>query len=219
MQPEYLDPTRKVRILIADDHPVVRDGLRRLLEEESDFRVVGAARDGEEALARTKELQPDVLLLDLLMPRADGLQVLRRLQNLRSKVCTIMLAGSIDKQQVREALELGARGVIMKSAGVAVFIKGIRRVLAGELWVDRATLADLVQFQPAQNRRFGLTERELQMVAEIAAGAANKEIANKFHISDKTVKRHLANIFEKVGVTSRLELAVFALNHGLVQKQ
>ncbi|HEU5404167.1 MAG TPA: response regulator transcription factor [Terriglobales bacterium] len=204
-----------VRIVIADDHSLVRNGLRRILETEPDFKVVGEASDGDEALACIRKLTPDVLLLDLAMPRTDGLQVLRELRLMPHSVNVVMLTAAIDRNQINEAVRLGAHGVVMKTSAIDVLIKSIRCVMDGQYWLDRSTLAEIVRSPAPSDSKFGLTERELQLVALISAGGSNKEIAESLGITEATVKRHLANVFDKTGVSTRLELAVFAMNHGL----
>ena len=220
--PERTEP---IRILIADDHPIVRDGLRRLLETEPDFQVVGQAADGREAVKLVREVQPDILLLDLSMPRLPGLEVLRELSDSASPVRTILLAAAIEKEQIVEALQMGARGVVLKESATQLLFKGIRTVMAGQFWVGREKVSDLVAAlrglvaaggdKPDKN--FGLTRRELEIVSTIVAGYTNRDIAQKFSLSEDTVKHHLTHIFDKLGVSSRLELAMFAVNHRIVK--
>lgn len=220
--PERTEP---IRILIADDHPIVRDGLRRLLETEPDFQVVGQAADGREAVKLVREIQPDILLLDLSMPRLPGLEVLRELSDSASPVRTILLAAAIEKEQIVEALQMGARGVVLKESATQLLFKGIRTVMAGQFWVGREKVSDLVAAlrglvasggdKPDKN--FGLTRRELEIVSTIVAGYTNRDIAQKFSLSEDTVKHHLTHIFDKLGVSSRLELAMFAVNHRIVK--
>jgi DNA-binding NarL/FixJ family response regulator len=219
------EKTEPIRILIADDHPIVRDGLRRLLETEPDFQVVGQAADGREAVKLVREVQPDVLLLDLSMPRLPGLEVLRELSDSSSPVRTILLAAAIEKEQIIEALQMGARGVVLKESATQLLFKGIRTVMAGQYWVGREKVSDLVAAlrglvasggeKPDKN--FGLTRRELEIVSTIVAGYTNRDIAQKFSLSEDTVKHHLTHIFDKLGVSSRLELAMFAVNHRIVR--
>ncbi|MGH9789357.1 MAG: response regulator [Candidatus Acidiferrales bacterium] len=215
----------KTRILVADDHPIFRDGLRKLLEAEPDFRVIGEASDGEEAVKLAHELKPDVLLLDLAMPHQPGLDALRELAAASAPVRTILLTVAIEKAQLVEALQLGARGVVLKETSTELLLKSIRSVVAGQYWVGREAVTDLVRVlrdlipaagEEAKKKAYGLTPRELEIVSAIVLGYTNKDIARKFSISEDTVKHHLTNIFDKVGVSNRLELALFAIEHRLV---
>jgi len=211
-----------VRIGLADDHPIFREGLRRLLEAERDFTVVGEAGDGEEAAAMVHRTRPDLLLLDLAMPRATGLDTLRALSTGEHSVRTILLAASITKPEIVTALQLGAVGVLLKNATTPLLFKCIRTVLAGQYWIDRESVADLVStlrdaMRPAEALpRAGLTRRELDIVREVTEGATNKDIALRFDLSEQTVKNHLSNIFDKLGVSTRLELALYAVHHRLL---
>jgi two-component system nitrate/nitrite response regulator NarL len=219
------DLEQDVRILIADDHPMFRDALRNLLEQERGYHVVGEAADGGEVIEQVKELKPGLLLLDLAMPQMSGLDVLRSLSDLSSEVRIIVLTAAIERAQVVEALKLGARGVILKDMAPTLLFKGIRAVLAGEYWVGHGDVADLVDSlragkaaaspEASNGNGFHLSPRELEIVAAIVEGCTNKDIARTFSLSEQTVKHHLTNIFAKVGVSNRLELAFFALQHRL----
>ena len=216
---------KPVRIVICDDHPIFRDGLRRLLESEDGFQVIGEGQDGNEAVKLLQQLAPDVLLLDVAMPRLTGLAALEQLDEASSLVRTILLTASISKADVVTALQLGARGVVLKDAASQVLFSAIRCVMNGQYWVGGAGVKGLVETLQQllasdgeeKKRNFGLTKRELDVVGTIVAGYQNKEIAQKFSISEDTVKHHLTNIFNKVGVSNRLELALFAVHHKLVQ--
>jgi two-component system, NarL family, nitrate/nitrite response regulator NarL len=215
-----------IRILIADDHPIFRDGLRRLLEAERGLEVVGEASDGEETVRVARQVKPDLVLLDLNMPRYSGHEALKGLASLPS-VRTIVLAAAIDREQIVDVLQGGARGIVLKESATQILIKSIHSVMAGQYWVGRDGVANIVQalrdLAPSptgepKRKNFGLTQRELEIVAAIVAGYSNKDIAGKFSLSEQTVKHHLTNIFDKLGVSSRLELALFASHHRLVKE-
>jgi two-component system nitrate/nitrite response regulator NarL len=219
--------SQTIRIVIADDHPIFRDGLRRLLETEADLKVIGEACDGAEAVKLARQLKPDILLLDLAMPRHPGLEALRELSSGSDGVRVILLTAAAEKNQIVEALQLGARGVVLKDSATQLLLKSIHTVMSGEYWVGRESVSNLVQYlrtlvqssgEEAKQRKFGLTPRELEIVSAVVAGYSNKEIAEYFKISEDTVKHHLSNIFDKLGVSTRLELALFAVNQSLPLK-
>ena len=223
-----MDPTTAtVRIVIADDHPIFRDALRTLLELEPGFVVVGEATDGENALKLVAGLNPDVLLLDLAMPRLSGLEVLSELAVARSPVRSIILTASIAQDQTVRALQLGARGVIAKELETELLYRAIRSVMDGGYWVGHEAIGDLVQMvrrlsgvpevAPAPMKL--LTPRELEIISAVIEGASNKEIGEQFGLSTQTVKNHLSSIFDKLGVSSRLELALFAVHHRLLEQR
>ena len=214
-----------IRLAIADDHTIVRDGLRQLLETQSDFTIVAEATDGIEALERVRDTKPDVLLLDITMPRMSGLEVVAELERARSGVRTILLVAAIDRTEIIRALQLGARGVVLKESATELLYKAIRSVVAGQYWVGRDMVADLVETlgrlssaaaSPGDHHKFGLTRREIEVLALVAAGYTNREIASQYRLSEDTVKHHLTNIFDKTGASNRLELALFAIHHQLV---
>jgi two-component system, NarL family, nitrate/nitrite response regulator NarL len=213
----------KIRILIADDHAVFRYGLRALLESEPRFTVVGEAVDGSEVAKLTSELKPAVLMLDLAMPRVTGIEVLRELASAQGEVRTIVLTAAIEKRQIVEALQLGARGILLKDAAIQLIAKCIDKVVEGDFWVGHEAVTSLVAYLQglkrsaegkAEQRLF--TPREQEIIAAILTGCVNKEIAVRLSISEDTVKRHLSNIFDKAGVSSRLELAVWSRNKGFL---
>jgi len=220
-----------VKIAIADDHPTFRDGLRRLLETEPDLQVIGEASNGEDVVHRVLELKPDILLLDVAMPPRDGMTISRRggldalheLSVATPKTKTILFTAEIEAPDIVEAIRQGARGVLLKSAATQLLIESIRAVMAGGYWVGSHSVQNLVSYLQSQileadRRKFGLTPRELEIVSVVAAGLSNKEIAQTFKIADDTVKHHVSNIFDKLGVSTRLELALFAFNQKLPLK-
>jgi DNA-binding NarL/FixJ family response regulator len=218
------DPKTAIRIVIADDHPLVRDGLRKLLELQPGFAVVGEAADGFEAVQLTKQLRPDVLLLDLSMPRMNGIDVLKELADTAAQVRTVLLTGAIEREETVEVLRLGARGVVLKESPTELLYRCIRAVMKGEFWVGRERINDLMQSlrrieqvpARAASPASRLTPREVQVIAAIIEGATNKDIGKKFGLSEQTVKNHLSNIFDKLGVSNRLELALYTVHHRLL---
>ncbi len=195
-----------------------------MLQADNRIKVVAEAKDGMEALHMVRTLRPDILLLDLAMPKMPGMDALRELTTDSTSTRTILLTGSIDKRQILEALQLGARGVLLKDAVIDHLSACIHAVMQGQYWLEGRPVHNLVQVlhdltaQTAlpQRKTFGLTPRELEVVGLITEGSTNKYIAQAFGISEETVKRHLTNIFNKLGVGNRLELALFALNHNLL---
>ncbi len=225
--PEFPEKRKKmIRVVIADDHPIVRDGLRKLLALEDDVEVVGEAGDGREVLERVQELDPDVLLLDLRMPNLDGLSALQALQQSNANTKVIVLTASEDKNEFVQAMKLGCSGIVLKQTAPDLIVKSIRKVNSGEIWLDSHTTAAVMrQFsspmdlpttgQGKTRERSPLSQREREIVALVAQGYKNKEMAEKMFISEQTVKNHLHNIFDKLGVSDRLELALYAIHKGL----
>ena len=211
-----------ISVLIADDHAIFREALRKLLENDPKLAVVGEAGNGRDTIRLARELHPDILLLDLSMPITPGLEALREITQFAPRIRTLILTAEVGDSDVTEALQLGARGVLMKHAATELLFKSIHMVMAGQYWVGRDSVADLIEM--LRERRavpvvmpsdpvFGLTPRELEMVSAVVAGCSNNDIADKLAISSKTVKHHLTNIFDKLGLSNRLELALFAVQH------
>jgi DNA-binding NarL/FixJ family response regulator len=203
-----------------------RDGLKRLIALEPDFRVVGESGDAAATIRLAQQLQPEVLLLDMAMPGGGGVDVLKSLSSGPPiKTRTIVLTAASARSSLIEALQLGARGIVMKESAAGVAFAAIRSVMRGDYWVGDSEAGGLVQAilrlmtksdnSDRKGNRFGLTPREMDIVPQVAAGASNKDIAQLFSLREDTVKHHLSNIFDKLGVGSRLELAIFAINHGL----
>jgi Response regulator containing a CheY-like receiver domain and an HTH DNA-binding domain len=218
---------RPIRIVLADDHPVVRIGVKNMLVEKDGFLVVGEAADGDEAITQTLELQPDILLLDVQMPRLPGLEAMRAIMNGNAMVKILLLTSTITTQQIIEALHIGARGIVLKDALANHLQAAIRTVYGGDYWIGGKRVVNLVsalhdlmqQAAVPQHKTYGLTPRELEVVGSIVEGCSNRDIAKQFNLSEETVKRHLSNIFDKTGVSTRLELALFAIAHQLVAPQ
>ncbi len=218
-------PPTRIRVLIADDHPIVREGLRKLLVLEEDIEVVGEVGDGDGVVRAVDEAETDIVLLDLRMPGMDGLTALQKIQKLNRPTKVIVLTASEDKNEFVQAMKLGCSGIVLKQTASELIVKSIRKVYAGEIWLDSHTTAAVMrQFaspmeaaaQGVRARdRSPLSQREREIVALVAQGYKNKEMAEKMFISEQTVKNHLHNIFDKLGVSDRLELALYAIHKGL----
>jgi DNA-binding NarL/FixJ family response regulator len=211
-----------VRIVIADDHALFAEALRRLLGSEPDFEVVATCSDGSETVRQVRALRPDVLLLDLAMPDGDGLEVLERLAPHRPEVRVVMLTAAIDSDEMLRAIQLGARGVLLKDTAPQFLFKCVRAVMHDDYWVGREHFAGIARRLQDRAQRESpppastLSERELHIVGAVVGGAGNREIAKQLDISVQTVKNHLSHIFDKLGVSSRLELALYAKHHHLL---
>lgn len=212
----------QIRILIAGEHSIFREGLCKLLETDEGFSVIGETLCDNDMLEVVSDARPDVLLLDISIPFLPSLEILRRLSKFMPSLHTIVLTGPISKSQMLQALLSGARGIVSKQAASRLLFKSIRTVMAGEFWISRSIVADLLQILRA-NPRFtadsessALTRRELDIIAAVVEGQVNRDIAQTFQISEYTVKHHLTRIFEKLGVSNRVELAMYAVNHDLV---
>jgi two-component system, NarL family, nitrate/nitrite response regulator NarL len=213
-----------IRILVADDHAIFRDGLRKLLEGADDVQIVGEASNGLECTKMLAKLKPDILLLDLRMPEKDGLGVLEEVNfdNLPTRV--IVLTAAEDDRDVVRAMRLGARGVVLKQSASDLLHKSIRKVHEGEIWLDNRMTAEVIDAfkkssESGQRREKPLlSDREKEIVQLVAQGFRNREIGEKLFISEQTVKNHLHNIFDKLGVSDRLELALYAIHHRLIDQ-
>ena len=218
--------TLPIRILLADQHPVIRIGVENMLQDAEGIEVVGEAGDGDETITKTHELHPDILLLDLNIPKMPDEEAMRALVSRSPETRLILLTSTASNEEALAALQLEARGILAKDALTDHLIPAIRVVSSGHYWIwhRRATslvdtlrtLAQSIPAAPPQNKSYGLTPRELEVVGCIVAGCSNRDIAQQFQLSEETVKRHLSNIFEKTGVSTRLELALFAIERQLV---
>jgi len=207
-----------IRIVIADDHAVLRESLSALLDTQTDFQVVGKAVNGVEALELVQQHQPDVLVLDLFMPGGDGFEVLRTLDRANSRVAAVVLTASENQPDYVQVVRLGARGLVLKGEGPQRLFTAIRTVANGELAFSEDIAQQVLSAMAGQARQEEepsnlkrLSERERQIAALIARGLKNKDIGRELGISENTVKRHLQSIFNKTGARDRLELAVMAL--------
>lgn len=209
------DHASPITVVLADDHPLVLDGLQSLFALEEDVRVVARCRDGEEALRRIRELAPDVVVLDLLMPRRDGFEILEAIHAESLPARTLVLTAGLDDEQLLRIVRLGARGVVLKDMAPELIVQAVRTVHAGDYWLERGlggrALQRLLQRDSdLEATQKVLTPRELDIVRCVAQGLRNRAIGERLHITEGTVKIHLHNIFDKLGLASRLELALWA---------
>ncbi|HSL20159.1 MAG TPA: response regulator transcription factor [Vicinamibacterales bacterium] len=225
MQPEkpgLTGGTPPVRIVIAGEHSIFRHGLRRLLEAELSFEILGETPDPLELPQLVRDLQPDVLLLPLGTPRSPTMTAVRAIAALGSPVRTLILTDRVDSPEIALALELGVRGVVLTDASPEVLFASIRSVLAGELWLGHEAMTGVetglrkLETSRRRAKAFGLTRREIEIIRAVVAGYTNREIAERSSISENTVKCHLTHIFNKSGASSRVELALFAAHHRLL---
>jgi two-component system nitrate/nitrite response regulator NarL len=218
-----LERTPPVRIMIAGEHPIFREGLRRLIEAQPAFEIVQGPGEGRTP-GELCDPPPDVLLIGLSGRGEAALSMLRDLAASGSPVRVIILTDTVDSPQVRLAVELGARAVVPKDSAPDILFKSIEAVMAGHYWIGREQVSEAVpglrklEADRRQSKAFGLTRRELEIVRAVAAGHSNKEIAEQSSISENTVKSHLTHIFNKLGASNRVELALFASHHRLLDR-
>lgn len=220
--------TKPIRVLLVDDHEMVRKGLRMLIDSRPGLEVAGEAANLGEALAIAESAQPDIILLDLDMAGDNGLDLLPKLVSADNAARVIILTGVRDPKAHYRSMRLGARGLILKEKAAEILIKAIEKVHAGELWFDRSLMGSVIaemaregvsnkRSDPDSARIATLTEREREVIALIGEGLKNKQIAERLFISATTVRHHLTSVFDKLGVSSRLELIIYAYRHGLAK--
>jgi two-component system, NarL family, nitrate/nitrite response regulator NarL len=210
-----------IRLVLSDDHPIVLNGLQQLFERQPDFSVLQCCCTGQEAIEAVRAHRPDVLVLDMRMPGLSGLDVLRALSQDKQHGRTVILTAAVRDEEAEEALRLGATGIVLKESSPETLLECVRRVHQGMQWIDHETLTGafgriLRRESAATAIAATLTAREIEVVRRVADGLRNKEIADKLSITDGTVKIHLHNIYEKLGVNGRLELVLYAQQKGLV---
>jgi two-component system, NarL family, nitrate/nitrite response regulator NarL len=220
-----------IRILIAGQQGFFREGLKTLLEEQPEFSVVGEAFDGEDLLQLTGSIKPDILLIHTEAPDRASIGILNALQTSDQKTKIVLLVAGIKKELEMEAFNIGVQGIILKGSAANTLYKCIGAVMDGLYWIPGRGVANSPNHQLPQEendpppvkikapiKKFGLTKREMQILTLVVAGRTNREIAKRFSISEQTVKHHVTNIFDKVGAYNRLELALFAIHHGLASE-
>jgi len=210
-----------ITLVIADGRPLILNGMENLFRLEKDFKVVARCLDGEEAVKAVRKHKPDVLVLDIRMPGTDGLSVLRQMKKEKLSTRVVLLTGALDEDELAEAVRLGVRGLVLKEMAPKLLVQCIRQVHAGELWLEKrsvtSALEKLLQREAGQREVAQLlTPREIEIVKQVVAGRRNIEIGKRLFISEGTVKMHLHNIYQKLGVDSRTKLTRYAQEKGLV---
>ncbi len=210
-----------IGLVLADDHPIVLDGLEKVLSQERDVKVLARCRDGEETLSAVRKHRPDVLILDIRMPGKDGLAVLRDMKKEQLATRVVVLTAALDDDTVLEAIRLGVRGVVLKEMAPALLVQCMRKVHSGDQWVEKRSFGRALELmlkrEEAGRQMAGLlTARELEIVRAIARGLSNREIGERLCISEGTVKIHLHHIYEKLHVEGRLALMRYTQDRGLV---
>jgi two-component system nitrate/nitrite response regulator NarL len=218
-------PLKSFRVIIADKHPIFRDAIKTLLTRESGAHVVGEAGSCREALLLIEEREPDILLVDLVTAKASSAETINSLSKLSGTVKKILLNDAMSEEEIPEISQLDAQGLISKTSASGVLFAGIKAVMAGKYWIGRkAASRPNVRLQrykksvkSSDRTNYGLTPREMDIIRAVVSGYTNKETAKKLAISEQTVKHHITNIFEKLGVYNRLELTLFVFHHGLME--
>lgn len=210
-----------VKIMIADDHSMIREGLKNLLELDGDIQVIAEAVDGEDCLEKLQLVKPDVLLLDINMPKKNGLEVLKSLKSRRSKLKVLVLTVHNETEYLMKAVDIGVNGYVLKDSESAELKKAIFTVADGETYIQPRLIpalnAKMIETNKDAEKIKSLTKRELDVLKLLAVGMFNKEVGKRLEISERTVKNHVSNIFKKLGVTDRTQAAVFAIRNNLVQ--
>ena len=212
----------KIGVLIVDDHTVVREGLRSLLELQEDIEVVGEAANGQEAIDQTNRLLPDVVLMDLVMPEIDGIEATRRIKAISPSTQVIVLTSFSDNEQVFPAIKAGALSYLLKNVSPSDLVRAIQAAFRGEAQLDPEIAKKLMEEVSAGSKQptaEGLTERELDVLQLIAKGQSNRAIGEELVISEKTVKTHVSNILSKLHLADRTQAAIYALKAGIEQEE
>jgi len=210
-----------IRVLVVDDHAVVREGLRSFLDLQDGIEVVGEAADGEDAVSAASRLDPDVVLMDLVMPRLGGVAAMRLLRDRAPRARVIVLTSFLDDEKLLPALRAGAAGYLLKNAQPEELVRAVRAAHAGEVLLDPVVAARLIEalaVDGPEGPLDRLTPRELDVLRLIGRGLANKRIAAELRVSEKTVKTHVGHLLAKLGVTDRTQAAVLALHEGLIEQ-
>ena len=217
---------RKIRVMIADDHQVVREGLSAILNAKEDIEVIAEAKDGIEAIEKAKALKPDIILMDISMPRMNGVEATRRIKLQQPQIGIVVLTMYQDEEYIFDLVKAGATGYMLKNSDSSEIVKAIRSTHQGESMIQPSVASKILnEFSHLSDRRTvksprpaqELTKREIEIIRRIADGKTNKEVGNILNISEKTVKNHVRNIFQKLGVDDRTQAAIYAIKKGLIQ--
>ncbi|TMA95526.1 MAG: response regulator transcription factor [Deltaproteobacteria bacterium] len=216
-----MEPEMPITVVIADDHPLLLDAMENLFRLQKDIKVVTRCLDGDEAVKAVRRHKPDILVLDIRMPRKDGLGVLREMKKEKLPTRVVVLTAALDEEELADAIRLGVRGLVLKELAPQLIVQCIRKVHAGELWLEKHSvsraLEKLLKREAGRNEAVQLlTTREVEIAKQVAAGLRNLEIAKSLFISEGTVKMHLHHIYQKLGVDSRTQLSRYAREKSLV---
>lgn len=207
-----------IRVLVVDDHPALRSGIRQLIDAADDLRVVGEAGCGEDAITMTRDLNPDVILMDLSMPNCDGIEATQRIIDEDPTACVLVLTANLDRNRTVQAIAAGAIGYVLKDTEPPILLDALRSAVRGESPLDPRIARALVSALSKPEREPALSSREIEVLTLVATGLANKQIARRLSITEKTVKNHLTKVFEALGVSKRTEAAMWAVEHGLIDR-
>jgi DNA-binding NarL/FixJ family response regulator len=210
-----------ITLVLADDHPLILDGLENLFRAQKDFKILARCGDGEKALAALREHKPDILILDLNLPGQDGLSVLREMKKETTKTRVVVLTATLKDEELAEAVRLGVRGLVLKELAPELLVQCIRKVHAGELWLEKRSVTNALEKLLAreagrQETAKVLTPREVEIVKLVAMGLRNAEIAKRLFISEGTIQVHIHNIYQKLNLDNRTKLTLYAHEKGLV---
>ena len=210
-----------INIMITDDHSMIREGLKNLLELDGDIKVIAEAENGEDCLEKLKTVTPDVLLLDINMPKMNGLEVLKKLKDMKSKVKVLVLTVHNETEYLMKAVDIGINGYVLKDSESAELKKAIFTIADGETYIQPSLIpalnSKMIEKNEDEIKIESLTKRELQVLKELAIGKFNRDLAKEMEISERTVKNHISSIFKKLDVTDRTQAAVFAIKNDLIK--
>lgn len=212
----------RIKLILVDDHDLIREGLNRILSFEDDLLILGEAKNGKEGLELIKELTPDIVLLDINMPIMDGVETLKNIKLYNKDIKVVMLTVENDRRTINEAIDIGADAYVLKESAGSEITNAIRLVNSGEKYIDKALVKIIFSdiknnFNREKNVLDSLTDRELNVLFEISTGLRNKEIAEKLFLSEKTIKNYVTNVFRKIGVEDRVQATIFAINNNVEQ--